>query len=340
MKILTATGLMDPGYARYLPYTYEGNLKELLIEIKKRLIRYMEQLPAACRREEKMSARAPDSLPAEEKRKFGYLEWLKEKLGENLRAVVVYGSSVREDEDYHDYDNYVVVRDLDEAYKVLKGAGITYDIETGQVHWQGHAGKEVTLNLITESAYPYISRYNQYCDRTVNQCKIIHGEVSFYRVSSGEVMERSMSSCYIRLKMLRSAAVWISRNPSELVGKPALFEFFVKHAQFFMTVNLNLNHPENDFRVLSKEELREELRKVGIEPLTCRSDPAYIARSMVQAAVDAFRIHAMFLENIPPDFSFFDPEKIPEAVREAMRRVMRRNGHFVVRSRSVVEIAG
>ena len=193
--ILVATGLMDSRAAEYLPYEIPGDPKDLLIEIKKRLIEYLERLPMACRSEEMMTVEAPSPLPGDEPRKFGYLEWLEKQLGENLQAVVVYGSSVREDKDYHDYDNWVIVRDLDQAYEKLKGAGLRYDMATGEVHWQGTAGKEATLNLITETAYPYISRYNQFCDRTLNESKVIYGKVQLYKVTQQEIMERSMSSC-------------------------------------------------------------------------------------------------------------------------------------------------
>jgi hypothetical protein len=319
--ILVATGLMDPRAAEYLPYEYRGDPRDLLIKIKKRMIEYLEQLPMACRSMEMITAKAPSPLPGDEPRKFGYVEWLKKQLGENLQAVVVYGSSARENEDYHDYDNWVIVKDLDQAYSKLKGAGLTYDIATGQVHWQGKEGKEVTLNLATESLYAFASRYNQFCDRALNQCKIIYGSVRFYKVTQEEVLERSISSCYIRLKMLRSCAVWIARNPEEIVGKPALFEFFVKNAQFFMTVRLNLH---DKFRVISKEELRAELAKIGIAPIPYEPDPAYIARNMIQAAVNASRIHALFLQDVTPDFSFFDPQKIPKAIKTSMRTVLQK----------------
>ncbi|MDD5045242.1 MAG: hypothetical protein PHG51_06875, partial [Candidatus Omnitrophica bacterium] len=314
--MLIALGLLDRKDASFMSYHFSrDNPVDMLIGIKKKLIGYLELLPMTCVSEEKYVVSA--SLTTEEQKRYGYVNWLKENLGDNLRAIVLYGSAAREKSEFSDFDNWVVVKDLDAAYKVLKGVALTF--KDGEAFVRGEEGKEVALNVIPEYIFPRISRFNTVCDRDIDRCKVLYGSVELYRIDCGEVIERSISSVYLRLKTLRTASLWIARRPQEILGKKALFEYFVKNTQFVM--NICINYREG-LRVVSKEEIKKRLAEIGIELFEYKDDPEYIAEAMIQTAVDSSKIHALYLKDRRPNFSFLDYAAIHPQVRQNMEQAL------------------
>lgn len=220
-----ALGLLERKDARFMSHKIAQDKGiDLLIEIKKRLIEYLEILPLAFKEPKKRTFKA--LLTPEEHIRYGYVDWVKEKLGDNLAAIVLYGSATREEENFSDFDNWVVVKDIDKAYKELRGAAIT--LKDGKVLVKGKEGKEVSLNIIPESVYAKIFHFNAVCDRHIDHCKVLYGSVEVYDISEKEIIERSISSVYLRLKTLRAAALWIARAPEEIVGKIALLNILLK----------------------------------------------------------------------------------------------------------------
>lgn len=314
-----ALGLLKRKDARFMSYKFPRDKSiDLLIEIKKRLIRYLEILPMASK---ELKKRAFGTLLiADEQTRYGYVDWLKEKLGKNLKAVVLYGSATREEENFNDYDNWIVVNDLDEAYRVLKGVALTF--KDGKVLVRGKEGKAVSLNIIPESVFAKIFHFNAVCDRNIGHCKVIYGAIDIFEISEKEIIERSISSVYLRLKTLRAAALWIARAPQKVLGKTALFKYFVKNTQFVM--NVCINYLEG-LRVISKKEVEQQLRKIGIDLFEYKDNPEYIAQAMIQTAVDSSILHNKYLRNRKPDFSFLSFEAIPETTRQAMLEALSRS---------------
>lgn len=317
--MFVALGLLDRKDARFMSFEISQNKDtDILIDIKKRLIGYLDILPMALKTPEVCVFK--ESLTADERLKYGYVDWLRQNLGDNLKAVVLYGSATRESEDFNDFDNWVVVRDIDEAYKVLKGVALT--LKNGKVLIRGRHGKEVSLNIIPEFIFRKIFHFNTVCDRNIDYCKVLYGEVGIYVIGEREMMERSISSVYLRLKTLRAASLWIARNPAEIVGKSALFKYFIKNTQFVM--NVCINYLEG-IRVVTKDEIKKRLAEMGIKLFEYKNNPRYIAEAMIQTAVDSSFLHNKYLKNIESDLSFLSFEEIALEVRAMMLQALKKN---------------
>ncbi|MCX5701164.1 MAG: hypothetical protein NTZ63_06465, partial [Candidatus Omnitrophica bacterium] len=319
--LMLAVGLLEPGEALFLAEELvNGKEVELLIEIKKRLIHYMEILPLACVLTKKIKYTA--ALTEEEKVRFGYINWLKAELGDNLQAIVLYGSAAREKVNFNDYDNWVVVHDLDKAYEKLRGTALTYQGGVVTVRGKKEDGKEATLNLVPANIFSKVFRFNALCDRTIDTCKVIYGEIEVYEITVDELLERSVGSVYQRLKTLRTTAIMMARNPAEIVKKDKLFEFFMKNAQFIMSVGIN---DREGLRMFSKAELKQRLQAMGIQIYEYRDDLAYVRKAMIQTVVDAAFIHREFFTGrLPRLHSFLDFNAINPRVRTNMLRAARR----------------
>ncbi|MBU0634124.1 MAG: hypothetical protein KKA52_03580 [Candidatus Omnitrophica bacterium] len=314
-----ALGLLERSKAQFMSYKFSKDMRvDILIEIKQRLLNYLEILPLAFHEPQMRTVRA--ALTAEEKMRHGYIDWLKETLGDNLKAVVLYGSAAREEEDFDDFDNYIVVKDIKEAYKLLKGVALRY--KDGKVLVRGKTGKEISLNIIPEAVFAKIFHFNAVCDRNIDHCKVLYGSTDIYDITKEEILERSISSVYLRLKTLRSAAVWIARSPSEVIGKSALFKYFVKNTQFIMNICINCLE---GLRIISKEEIKTRLNALGIELFEYKTDFEYISQAMIQTAVDSSWIHDKYLKDRKPDLSFLDFNAIDPRIRTAMLRALRQN---------------
>ncbi|MBI4845200.1 MAG: hypothetical protein HY810_01785 [Candidatus Omnitrophica bacterium] len=310
--ILVALGLLKKDEADFIPYDFaESQRADVLIDIKKRLLEYLKILPMAIPTPKMRTYEA--ALLEEEKSRYGYVDWLKEQLKDNLKAVVLYGSAARETKQFNDYDNWIIVEDLNQAYRVLKGKAITY--KDGKVLIMGREGKEVSLNIVPADVFAKLFHFNAVCDRNIDHCKVLYGSVNVYEITEQEMLERSISSVYLRLKALRASAMWIGRAPDEIIGKPALFEYFVKNTQFVMNVCINY---QEGLRVVSKDEIKRRLKEMGIELFEYKDDPQYIAKAMIQTAVDSSFLHSKYLKDRKPDLSFLNFEAIPLQKRTVM----------------------
>ena len=98
----------------------ETTWDEALSAMKRQFIEYMMEVPQGERRHEKRIRKVEVSA-ADLQEKYVYIDWLKDKLGDDLIGVLLYGSAARTDdpEGYSDFDNWVRVRDVERAHRVL-----------------------------------------------------------------------------------------------------------------------------------------------------------------------------------------------------------------------------
>ncbi len=221
-----------------------------------------------------------ERLTPSERVKFGYRDWMREALGDNLVAIGVYGSSTQTDdiEKYDDYDNWVVVRDLDSAYTALRATKPKYDLSTGRIHTEGkHLGI-----LLFPSEGKMLSDYMRFLDDSEEfrtKMKIIHGSLTFPITSPRENTERGISQSYVKAKTTADAVANFLHKPEQLLNKN-LFEFFVKIVRF----NYKNAIRYHEGIVLTKEELDKRLRKEhGIGVPKYREDAKYLVEQLIYA---------------------------------------------------------
>ncbi|MDD5538265.1 MAG: LOG family protein, partial [Candidatus Omnitrophica bacterium] len=311
-RIMLMAGLIAPEEAWEMEYGLIDRMpdvRDLLIFIKMRLVDYLRRTPSACGREN--TVRMFDGLSEAQKRRFGYVAWLRKNLGDNLVAVVAYGSSVTEETNYSDYDNLLIVRDLAAAYRVLKGRDFTYDPATRQVDETCRTGKLVSFVILPEDCWQDFVRFNSTANRRAEDNLVIYGSVEMPKPTDLESVQRGLSSAYVRLKILRSMIAWLYRHPEQLMGKKALFEYFAKNNIYLLAAALNYHE---GWRSRGKQELLAHLEEIGVTIPAYHEDAASLRVSVVEMVRSSFEVHARLFEGIRPDFSFMDTSLVPDKV--------------------------
>ncbi len=284
-----------------------GNLKDestwddALSSMKKQFMEYMMEVPQGKRRHGK-TIRREEVSQRELDEKYVYVEWLKEKLGENLVGVLLYGSAARTDDpsQYSDFDNWVRVRDVTEAHKVLTGTcpsvidGKVVEMRCKEDQ-EPKGAKHLGIHLFPESE-EYALRYVKFLHDSrefLQHTKVLHGDFPFIKVRQDEVIEHGISQAYMKLKTIAASLNWAYFFPRKLDGKPSLFEFIVKNLRFFLQHALNATEGPK-FR--SKEELDELLAERGITIPKYKNDPSHIRASLLYATVGVLQLQKEFIE--------------------------------------------
>jgi hypothetical protein len=241
-------------------------------------------------------------LSQREKSKYGYLEWLKERLGDNLDSVIVYGSSLME-ENYNDFDNIVLVHDLDQAYDVLKGTRPSF--LDGKIVSSSAAGKHIGINILP-SADRILQKYLRFNNNPImvmKSSKVIHGSVDFPVVSLEEAAERGLSQTHVKLKLIAGGLNWVYTHPEKIIGKPSLFDYFVKNIRFLFQNALYLTEGDT---TSTKTQLDGRLKKdYGITIPSYSDDPNKIRSSMVYSRHACASLYDVLLPKIKMDESIF-----------------------------------
>ena len=154
-------------------------------------------------------------LGGEQAKRFGFVPSLRDRLGENLVAAFVYGSSVNSDQ-FNDYDLMLVVRESTPALMALAGTSPTY------------AGKELNIGVYDQrefQAYQLASG-----DNLTTHALCLHGGAPVPVKSAGDLLARNFSFGYFRLRQLIGMAAFAAEQP---IATPAddkhnLFQYFVK----------------------------------------------------------------------------------------------------------------
>jgi predicted nucleotidyltransferase len=294
---------------RSYPFTFgdltdESTWDDALSAMKLQFMGYLTEIPQGNRRHGK-KIRQSDVTDYEATHKFVYLDWLHERLGDDLLGVLVYGSSARCDDPagYSDFDNWVRVKDVQRAHKLLGG--------TCPVVYEGRVvnGKEIKLSngdypkgakpigihLFPESE-EYTLRHIKFLHDSrefLMHTRVIYGEFPFIKVKQDEVVERGISQAYIKLKTIAGSLNWAYSSPEKIQKKPNLFEFIVKNVRFFLQHSLNATEGP---RLRNKDELTHLLGQRGIVIPEYRDDLGHIQDSLLGAMVNVLTLQREFIE--------------------------------------------
>jgi len=277
--------------------TQEHTWPEAIIAMKQMFLEFMEELPLSSRPYD-IAVRGVEVTPEQLRTKYSYLETFKSMLGDDLVAVLNYGSAARTDDParYSDFDNWLVVRDVPRALRIFNGT--CPFVHEGKVHLNVpehlHPKDSKHLGMFFMPDSPeFLRRYVQFKDDSIEfllHTKVLYGELEFPIVSQDEVMERGMSAAYTKLKSLQGSISW----PDKLLGKPPLFEFFVKICRFYMRPMLNiLEKPW--YR--PKEVLDKELLKRGIKIPKYVNDVNKLREGILYALHHTFRLQEEFFQS-------------------------------------------
>jgi len=255
-----------------------GALDEILIQTKLRYVDFLRNLPEWAEPVEVVNKRA--ELSSEERQRFSYIDGILSICGEYVVAIALYGSASKETnpDNYSDYDNFLVVRNgtLERLYPKLKGRKFTH-----------YDGKHIGFNLVEESVFTKFIRLNHNPNEHLNHTIVLYGNLNFPVVSEAEICERGTSYAVLRLKALKSACAWITKNPCSLLDKKALFDYFQKTPLFIIRSALNFTER---IAYRSKDEIKSRLAEIGGEVLHFKPDKKYIVRATYQAAVWATQL--------------------------------------------------
>ncbi len=278
-----------------------------LTDMKLTFVEFMKSIPLGGRVYETY-VKKPELSDAEIQRRYPYLEWLKQKLGDNLSGVLLYGSAARSDnpEQYSDFDNWVKVRDIRAAHEVLRG---TCPVVVGndvvenraclEIPGAKHLGIHVSLD---DPAYQHKHiRFLHDSREFLLHTQVLCGEFPFPLVEQDEVVERGLSQAHSKLKSIAGSLNWAYFSPERLVGKPALYEFIVKNIRFFLQHSLNAI-VEPNFR--DKQTLDALLAERGLRVPKYADDLEHIRASLVYATRAVFFLQEELITKHKPNFDF------------------------------------
>ncbi len=296
------------------PFLFGGNFEnpqnwdEILIGIKKLFIDYVTEVSLGERWYE-LRVRTPEVSRKDLQEKYVYLDWFKEKLGDDLLGVLLYGSAARTDDPkgYSDFDNWVRVKDVPKAQRILANTspavldGKVVELRNGE-HPDG--AKHLGIHLFPQDDN-YMLRFIRFLHDSrefLKHTKVLYGEMPFIKVRQDEVIERGVSHAYIKLKTIAGALNWAYTYPDKMMGRPALFEFIVKNVRFFFQHALNaVEGPQ----LRTKAELNERLADRGLHIPEYREDVSYIRKSVLYAMYSVLTLQSEFLKsNRQPNFNF------------------------------------
>ncbi len=301
------------------PFLFGGDFENLarwddiLIGIKKLFIEYVSEVSLGERWYE-LRVRTPDVTSKDLKKRYVYVDWLKEKLGDDLLGVLLYGSAARTDDPagYSDFDNWVRVKDVAKAQRILANTspavvgGKVVELTHGE-HPEG--AKHLGIHLFPEDDN-YMLRFIRFLHDSrefLKHTKVLYGEMPFIKVRQDEVVERGVSHAYIKLKTIAGALNWAYTYPDKMMGRPALFEFIVKNVRFFFQHALNaVEGPQ----LRTKAELNARLADRGLHIPEYKEDPEHIRKSVLYAMYSVLTLQSEFLKsNRQPNLRFLTEKK-------------------------------
>ena len=226
-------------------------------------------------------------LNSTQKQRYSYIDDILGICGEEyVVATALYGSASRETnpDNYSDYDNFLVVKNgsLGRLYPKLKGRKFTHQ-----------DGKHIGFNLVEESVFTNFIRLNHNQNEHLKYTIVLYGGLNFPIVSEAEICERGTSYAVLRLKALKSACAWITKNPGLLLNKKALFNYFQKTPLFIIQSALNSTE---GVTYRGKDEIKSRLAEIGGEVIPFKPDRKYIVHATYQAAVWATQLLEKYYE--------------------------------------------
>ncbi|WP_221393709.1 hypothetical protein [Dyadobacter sp. NIV53] len=152
-------------------------------------------------------------LTAEQENRYGFIPALKNLLGNNLKAVILYGSAVNSVQ-FADYDLVVVVKDLDSALHTLAGKSPVYN------------GLELNISLFGETDFQTYQLVSG--DNLADHGLCLYGSVKVPQKPAADLILRNFSFGFIRFRQLMGMAATLSNYSSAADDKRNLLDYFIK----------------------------------------------------------------------------------------------------------------
>lgn len=287
----------------------ESTWDEALSDMKLTFIDFLREVPSNGAYLD-MVIRKQEVTDKELREYFVFVEWLKEKLGNNLLGILCYGSASRAFNDpskFSDYDNQVRVRNVKKAHRALAGTlpyvlnGRVYEGEHENIEGAKHVG--IHLFPSDENYAMRHSRFLHDLDEFLLNTKVLYGEFPFPvpNRKSSESVERGISQAYTKLRCIAASLNWAANTPEKLLGRKHLFEFIVKNIRFFYQHSLNATQG-HIFR--DKHTLNAMLAKRNIKIPEYEHDLEHITDSLIYATRVAFELQEELFDKHSPDLSF------------------------------------
>ena len=294
----------------------ESTWDAALSDIKTQFIEYMKEIPVGPRKYPLKTLKA-EVGKKQLKTDYPYIDWLKEKLGDNFLGALLYGSAARTNDPskYGDYDNWVLVDDMGKAHEALKGtspAVIIAEDGTRSVvegcHEDGPSIKHLGIHLFPNDE-TYIVNHIRFLHDSKEfrkHTRVLYGEFPFPKVRMDEIVERGVSHAYVKLKTIAGSLNWAYSAPEKIQGKPALFEFVVKNLRFFMQHSLNAMG-EPTFR--DKHTLNDLLAERDLFLPKYKPDFEHIRNSLVYSMQAVFQLQKELIESgRKPNLAFLNSD--------------------------------
>lgn len=155
----------------------------------------------------------PKALTQIEKLRFGFVKSLKQQLGSNLKAIVLYGSATNS-EQFADYDLIVVVNDLSEALQILSGKSPAYN--------------GIELNISVYGPDDFWNYQLASGDNLYDHGICLYGEIEVPHKSKNELLMRNFSFGFIRYRQLLGMGFYVNNITDEDDDKRNLLDYFIK----------------------------------------------------------------------------------------------------------------
>ncbi|MCW3463442.1 hypothetical protein [Chitinophaga nivalis] len=154
-------------------------------------------------------------LNAAQQQRFGFVPWLREQLGDNLKAVFVYGSSVTS-EVFADFDVILYVKDSHTALCCLNGKD------------PKHNGVDINISVYDETDfYGFQSLSGDNLDENV---LCLYGAATIPVKRRTDLIYRNFSFGYVRMRQLLGMAAFLAKEGTHfgLESKSNLYQYFIK----------------------------------------------------------------------------------------------------------------
>ncbi|MFH1174756.1 MAG: hypothetical protein V1725_06495 [archaeon] len=292
----------------------EQHWDEALSQMKYQFMEYLLEIPSGKRKFE-IRKRTVEVSEHELQHRFPYVQWLREKLGDNLVGILLYGSASRTDDpaQFSDYDNWVRVKDLRKAHNVLrltKPSVLEEKVVEGAEH--SSLAKHVGIHLFPSSD-EYLQRHIRFLHDSrefLEHTLVLHGEFDFPIIDREEVIERGISHAYVKLKTVAGSLNWAYTSPEKIIGKPNLYEFIVKNIRFFLQHSLNSTH---EYKFRNKAELNGILANRGIYLPEYKPDLQHIRTSLLFSLSTVLQLQQELLAaGKKPNMTFLRKKKLAE----------------------------
>ena len=176
-------------------------------------------------------------LDEKQRLKYGFIDDLKNILGSNLHAIVLYGSATNS-ESFADYDLIVIVDNLDDGLQKLKGLSPTYN------------GLELNISLFDKEDFWTYQLASG--DNLADHALCLYGSITVPHKSSADLLARNFSFGFVRFRQLLGMASFANEVGSDSDDKKNLMDYFIK-----IPLNVSKGIQGCTERIRTNEEIRK-----------------------------------------------------------------------------------